>query len=199
MNFYMFSSTTMDSCSMAKPLREEARKTWLCTGCGFPKPDTKHLDATLQDRNPDNTPLNFISGCGLGIAKKKFLFSFGEEVVRQHLYLGSVYGPKANLLEDWITFVGRERIIVRGSKSAGVRSCTECGRNAYFATGQLYLYPMPRAGVQIFDAGSGALVVTEELAGRINLKDWRKLDCTKLHVVDVPNDGFVDLRGPYKS
>lgn len=192
--FFKLSSTTMNPCSMVKPAYEQARRTWLCTGCAFPKADTKEVDATIQEEKPDNTPLNMISGCGVGIARKDFLFSFGEDLVRQHLYLGQVFAPDKRPLESWVTFVGRHRIIVRGSKNAGVRRCAECGRNAYFAMGQLYLYPLPPEGVSIFDAGNGVLVVTEQLVRQLNLNAWRKLDCTRLFVPDYPEDGLVELK-----
>ena len=184
----------MNPCTMVKPVYEQARMTWLCTGCAFPKPDTKVVDATIQEEKPDNTPLNMISGCGVGIARKDFLFSFGEDLVRQHLYLGQVFAPDNRLLENWVTFVGRHRIIVRGSKNAGVRRCVKCGRNVYFAMGQLYLYPEPPRDIAIFDAGNGRLVVSEALIERVKLNAWRKLDCIALQVLDFPRDGLGDLR-----
>jgi hypothetical protein len=194
--FYKLSSTTMNPCTMVKSGYEQARKTWLCTGCAFPRPDTKVVDAAIQEKEPDNVALNFIGGCGLGIVRKDFLLALGEDTVREHLHLGSVGGPDGRLLEDWVTFVGRHRIIVRGSKNAGVRLCSECGRTVYFAIGQLYLYPKPPYGVSIFDAGNGGLVVTGELVGRVKLNSWRKLDCTRLPVLEAPRDGLVELKGP---
>ncbi len=193
--FFKLSSTTMNPCTMVKPVYEQARKTWLCTGCGYPKSDTKEVDATIQEGKPDNTPLNMISGCGVGIAQKDFLFSIGEDFVRQHLYLGRVFASDKRPLESWVTFVGRHRIIVRGAKNAGVRRCAECGRNVYFAMGQLYLYPEPPPGIAIFDAGNGGLVVSEALIERVNLNAWRKLDCTELPVLAIPIDGLHKLKG----
>jgi hypothetical protein len=192
--FFKLSSTTMNPCTMVKPAYEQARTTWLCTGCAFPKPDTKVVDATIQEEKPDNTPLNMISGCGVGIVRKDFLFSFGEDFVRQHLYLGQVFAPDNRPLEGWVTFVGRHRVIVRGSKNAGVRRCAACGRNVYFAMGQLYLYPEPPPDIAIFDAGNGGLVVSEALIERVNLNAWRKLDCTKLPVLGLPKDGLHELK-----
>jgi len=192
--FFKLSSTTMNPCTMVKSVYEQARKTWLCTACGFPRPDTKEVDATIQEEKLDNTPLNMISGCGVGIAHKDFLFSFGEDFVRQHLYLGQVFTPDKHPLQSWVTFVGRHRIIVRGSKNAGVRRCADCGRNVYFAMGELYLCPEPPLGIAIFDAGNGGLVVSEALMELVNLNAWRKLDCRKLPVLTLPKDGLHELK-----
>ena len=195
--FYKLSSLTMNPCCMAKTVYAQARETWLCTGCASPKPNTEAVDLTLQNKKPDNTPLNLVSGCGVGIARKDFLFSFGEELVRQHLYLGKVFGLNDRPMENWLTFIGRHKIIVRGSKNVALRRCCQCGRNVYFGMRPLYLYPQPQEGVSIFDAGDGILVISSDLVTRINLNQWRKLDCTELPVLQVPNDGVADLKGMY--
>jgi hypothetical protein len=179
---------------MVKSAYQQARQTWLCNGCAFPKPDTEVVDATIQEEKPDNTPLNMISGCGVGIARKDFLFAFGEELARQHLYLGQVFDPSGSPMEDWITFVGHHKIIIRGSKNVTVRCCSECGRNVYFGMGQFHLYPQPSYGVSIFDAGNGILVISKDLVRRINLNKWRKLDYMELPVLETPKDGLAELK-----
>jgi hypothetical protein len=178
---------------MEKSMAASARVEWLCTGCAFPKPDATRVNVTIQEVQPDNTPLNFVSGSGLGIARKEFLLSFGEAIIRQNLWLGDVFDPDGRLLENWSTFVGRRKIIVRGSKNAGVRRCSACGRVVYFAMGAPYLFPRPAEGVAILDAGNGGLVVTESLVESLDLNKWRKLDCVKLPVLNRPKDGLGNL------
>lgn len=95
---------------MSKVDREQARATWSCPGCATPKPGTKEVDITIQETRPDNTPLNAINRCGIGIAQKEFLFKLGEEIVREHLYLGRVFTEEGSLLEQWVTFHGKHRI-----------------------------------------------------------------------------------------
>ncbi len=192
--YFQLSSTTTNPCTMAKSFREEAWKTRLCMGCGNPR-EQGVIDVAIQEDEPDNTPLNILSGCTIGIARKEFLFAFGQDIIHQHLYLGQVVGSDERPLESWVTFVGRHRIIVRGSKNAVVRRCAECGRNVYFAMGELYLCPEPPPGIAIFDAGNGGLVVSEALIERVNLNAWRKLECTKLPVLAFPKDGFHELKG----
>lgn len=195
--YYLLSTTTMNPCTLQRSAYEEARKTWLCTGCGFPKPDVRAVDVAIQERTPDDTPLNVVFGCGTGIAKKSFLYAVGESIVNEHLYTGRVFGPSGELLTDWISFNGKYKIILRGSENVGVRRCDECGRNVYFATGKRYLYPTPTGGVRIFHAGNGRLIMTEDLVMRLNLNAWRKLECTKLPVLSCPLDGLVDLKSLY--
>lgn len=179
---------------MVKPVYEQARRTWLCIGCGNPR-ENRSIDLAIQEDEPDNTPLNMVSGCTVGIGPKDFLFSFCEEVVRQHLHLGQVFGPDERPLANWMTFVGCYRIIVRGSKNVAIRQCSDCGKAVYFGMDQRYLYPQPSPGISVFDAGSGGLVVTEEFVRGVNLNAWRKLECTKLPVLEVPKDGVHELRG----
>ncbi len=190
--YYQLASTTMDPCTMTKSFRTEARRTWLCERCGHPL-ERHSFDLSIQEDRPDNTPLNMAYGCRVGIARKEFLFAFGEDIVLQDLYLGNLYGPDGCLLKDWVTFVGHHQIIVRGSKDAAYRRCSQCGKNIYFAMDDLYLYPQPARSVSMFDAGSGCLVVTDKLIGRVKLNKWQKLECKKLPVLNTPKDGFVEL------
>jgi len=191
--FYKLASSTMDPCTLIRPAYEEAARTWLCTGCAFPKPGVGQIDVRIQEEEPDKTALNFVSGCGLGIARKEFLFFLGEQAVTRDLQLGRVFGPDGRLLQDWATFNGRERIIVRGTEHAGVRRCSECGRRVYFAMSPFYLFPSPREDVSIFDSGNGGIVVSESLGRRIEQHGWKKLVCTKLPVLTEPKDGLGEL------
>ncbi|MBI4661415.1 MAG: hypothetical protein HY735_21540 [Verrucomicrobia bacterium] len=178
---------------MAKEIYEAVRRTWLCRGCVSPKPGTPEVDATIQELEPDNTPINIVNGCGLGIARKEFLFALGEDVIRRYLFLGRVFRQDGAELENWVTFHGKHEIIVRGSKHVSFRKCPECGKRLYFAMGKRYLYPEPPKGIEMFDSGCGGLVVTERLVVRITLNKWRKLACIKLPVFSAPKDGLAEL------
>lgn len=195
--YYKLASLTMNSCTMEIPAYEEARKTWLCTGCGSPKPGVEAVDAMIQEDKLDNTPLNFVSGCGIGIARRDFLSVLGDAQVDQYLWLGRVFGPDGNLLKKWVTFNGKNKIIIRGSKHVAVRSCPFCQRQVYFAMAPLYLYPEPKSGVGIFDADMGTLVITKEIMAKITLNKWRKIDCDKLPVLEWPTDGLTELTTPW--
>ena len=184
----------MDPCGLTKSFYDEARESWLCAGCGNPR-EERAIDVQVEAEPPVNIPLNFAQGSTVGIANKDFLFSLGKEHVIGHLHLGGVLGPNGDLLEDWFSFVGRHRLIVRGSEHAQARVCTVCGKNVYFAVGQRYLYPHPPLGVRIFDAGTGSLVITKELMDCVDLQKWKHLKCIGLEVLESPRDGYLDLRG----
>jgi len=195
--YYLLSSTTKDPCSPDKPFYGEARRTWLCTGCAAPKPDAKEIDATIQNESLENTGLNGISGCGIGVAHKDLLFALGEDVVRECLYIGRLFSKSGRLMKNWITFNGKQKILVRGSKMVSYRKCSDCGRYAYFSMDPHYLYPQPPTGFSIFDMVNGGLVVTEDLAQKITINRWRKFSCDKLAVLDKPLDGIEELTLPY--
>src|SRR5437867_2737331 len=77
-DYYELCSTTMDPCTMERAPYARAKQTWLCTGCLSPKPGVPAVDATIQEEKPDDTPLNIIMGCGLGVAKESFFLAFGD-------------------------------------------------------------------------------------------------------------------------
>jgi hypothetical protein len=193
--YYQLSSKSRSAFHLTREAYDQARNTWLCVGCASPKPDVREVDLVLEDIEevPENLPLSFHFGSGVGVARRDFLLSLGEEEVGRDLCLGCVLGPEGQLFNDWVTFIGKHRIIVRGTKHAGARICEECGRQIYFAMGRRYLYPRPPEGVSIFDKGSSGLVVTEALVGRVKLDRWRGLSCLKLPVLGAPLDGLGEL------
>src|SRR5687768_16974472 len=104
LSYYEIASSTRNPCTMDPPVYRHAWTTWLCKGCARPLPNARSLDLTIQEEKPDSTPLNGVSGCGVGIALKDFLFDFGAANVRRHLFLGRLFGPDHRLLKGWVTF-----------------------------------------------------------------------------------------------
>jgi hypothetical protein len=194
--FFRLSSAAMDSCSLRRDAYEKAAKDWLCLGCASPKPGLGAIDATIDEVEPEVMPLNFLFGCGLGIARADFLFSFGETTVQRDLHIGQVFNENGKLLDEWVTFNGKHRIFIRGTHHAQYRRCLECGKGVYFALGRHYLSPAPPASVDIFDEGNGGLVISEQLIGFLTLNKWRKLKCEKLEILGAPLDGLGNVPLP---
>lgn len=186
---------TMDGCDLEKPAYAEARETWLCTGCCAPKPEVRSIDVHLEER-PGDKPLNLVSGCGLGVIFRPFLEKFPADIVERDLYLGKVYGPNGEEIPDWLTFRGRRRVIVRGTKHAGTRVCDQCGRDVYFAMDKTYLYPAPPSDATLFESDLTGLVFPLDLYEQLDLGKWRKLKIYKLRIVDDPPDGLGILANP---
>lgn len=186
-------TNTMNPCSMDKAFGKMAKTTWLCSGCNYPKPDTRAVEVMLQGTKIDDPPLNFVYGFGVPVAHKDFLFSFGEDVVRRDLYLGPVLLSGGQLLNDWVTFRGRYRPIIRGRKNVAYRQCGECGRDVYFATGTRYLCPAPPADAVLYESDLFGLIVPEYLIDVNALRQWRRLVLDKLPVFDIPKDGLPPI------
>jgi hypothetical protein len=187
-------SLTMNPCDLTLEAHAEAQRTWLCAECGRPKKGVGVFEAHLAAL-PRDPPLNFLNGTLVGVAYKPFLNRFPASAVEHDLYLGPVYGPKGNLLADWVTFHGRVRLIVRGSKHVSHRKCPNCNRDGYFAMGKPYLYPAPPGGAVLYESGRGGLILSMELYETLDLGKWRKLSIQQLNVVDAPRDGLGELVG----
>jgi len=192
MYYFHYSSRTMDSCSPDKPAYAEARATWLCHGCCRPYPETQRIDTRIEDDEIDG-PLNMLNGCGVALAYKPFLMRFGEERVRQNLNVGRVYDPNGRLLSDWVTFIGKHVLIVRGNEHAKHRVCSNCGRNLYFAMGRKYLFPQPPQGIDLFESDLWGLIVPESVAETLDISESNGIWIEKLPVLDEPLDGLPPL------
>lgn len=178
---------------MDKTAAESAQLAWLCTGCHSPRRGVQAVDVTIQGENqPDDPPLNFVYGFGVPLALRDFLLSFGEDAIERNLWIGRVFLSNGKPSENWVTFRGKHRLIVRGSKNAGHRKCPECGRTLYFAMGSRYLCPAPSSDVAVFESDLRGLIVTEQLLSLIKLNQWRKLVVDKLPVQTTPKDGLPE-------
>lgn len=128
------------------------------------------------------------------MVRRELLQAFPSEIVGRDLFLGKVIGDGHTELEEWLTFQGRHRLIVRGRLDPGARICEECGRQLYSAGGRPYLFPAPPPGADVFESDLRGLIVTESLFQQIDLTPWKKLRKEKLPVLEAPLDGLGVLQ-----
>jgi len=191
--YYHLQSATLSPCSLTDAGYTVACETWLCPGCCAPLPGTNALDVQL-DHTPHDGPLNFVNGCGVPVALWTFLDAIGKEVVQHELMLGRVYGPDGTTLQEWATFRGKQRLIIRGTNNVSHRRCSDCGRHVYFAMGRRYLFPEPPDGVEIFESDLFGLVLSQHLYSQIEMSKWTNISVDELPVLKAPNDSLGDLR-----
>jgi hypothetical protein len=137
--------------------------------------------------------LSFVWGTTVGVIHRDFAVALGRDVVEAHLLLGSLRTEEGKLLDHWSTFIGRHRVIVRGSREASYRRCEVCGTVIYFSLGKKYLFPAPDPHVEIFDAGFGRVIVTADVYARLSGTKWRGLGIVELPVMTAPADGLGEL------
>ena len=193
--FVALESLTMHPCELTSDAYAEANRTWCCQGCSSPKPGVEIVEARLVEE-PRDPPLNAVAACFLPIAYRPFLERFPRDIVARDLHTGPVYGPDGRLLRDWVTFRGRKRVFVRGSKHATARKCPECGRDIYFAMGKKYLSPSPPDDTTLFESDGCGLVLAFEVFRTLDLGKWKKLEVCKLKILDPPPDGLGELFYP---
>ncbi len=196
--YYHIYSGTKDPCCITDKSYPKAKITWICPGCNYPKQDILAVDIELENERIDNCPLNFVQGCGLPIVNTKFLFSLGKDAIEQNFYLGKVFMANGLLLDDWVTFRGKRKILIRGSKNVSSRQCEQCGRNVYYAAGTRYIYPEPDSDSILFESDLSGLVLPENLFDKIDLSLWEKLIIDKLPVLASPKDGLTNLNSFYR-
>ena len=184
----------MNPCDMDPDAYAEAANTWLCTGCGSPKPFVQAINVRIQDYLPEDTPLTFVSGCGVIIAHRSLLTPLRSSAVATDLLLGGVIGKSGGTMPGWATLHGRERVIVRGSQNVSYRRCDQCGRHVYFAMGTPYLFPAPPGDRSIYESDLYGLVVASNVVDLPSLKRWPKLGIDNLEVLHAPRDSLGELR-----
>ena len=141
----------------------------------------------------DDAPLTFVMGAGVPIILRRFLDALGAEIIERDLALGAVLDPRGEPVQDWVTFCGRRRLIIRGSKNVSYRECGDCGRHVYFAMGKRYLFPSPPNDATIFESDLFGLVVPGLLYERLQVREWRGLTIDELPVLSAPLDSLGEL------
>jgi hypothetical protein len=192
-DFVHLHPTGMNVCTLEKSAYAEALETWLCTGCGAPKPSVGAVDVQIQEERPANEPITFVNGCGIVLVRRDFLQLLGAAHVKADLLLGEVSGPSGKGISDWVTVRGRQRVIVRGSSNVSYRCCESCGRHVYFAMGARYLFPAPTGSVSIYESDLYGLVVASSVLEGISLSNWPKVGVESLKVLPKPKDSLGEL------
>lgn len=189
---YHVRTATNEPCHLTKDVYAEALNSWLCSGCAAPRPGIEAVDVQLSLSPSKDSPLNFVFGASVPIARNGFLFRLPIDVLRRDLYLGKVLNARGKVLDDWVTFRGRRRVIVRGSEHASYRVCDVCGRYVYFAMGKKYLFPAPPSDAVILQ-GIYGLVLPKNLFNELHVDDWPGLYVDELPILAEPLDGLGDL------
>jgi hypothetical protein len=187
-SFLHIAPTTMSPCSLA-----EKSPDWMCLDCRAPHPWVERVDIRIHGSSPGRSSLTFADG--IPIAHKDELLRLGTDEVAKSLFLGEVRAEDGRVLSDWLTWRGIYKVIVRGDKHAGHRSCKVCGRDIYFAMGKQYLHGAPPMGVRVMQHGAG-LVVEARLAEQLDLKKWRGVHVTPLPILATPLDGLPSMSNP---
>lgn len=186
------STSTLNPCTLTREWVWGQKPHWMCAECGEVRVGTEGVDLFIQERKPEDTPLNMVSGCGVGLIQAAFLDFLidGAASLVLTLKIGRVFGPQDRPLDDWRSVHGDPRVIVRGAQRAGSRICRTCGRCHYFAEGMRYLCPPPSDSLDVMYSGLGSLVVSERVRNRVLARSWRMLEFERLPVLDEPLDGL---------
>ena len=172
------------------------REKYTCPGCRntYPEARKQGIDVWIKKR-PNVSAINSINSTGISIARRDFMELFYEEV-NKYLKIGKVFTSDGILVNDFITFVGVNQLILRGGEKSYFKNtpCQCCGRYRYWPA-----YPWYILRDNLFDQplfvswGLNGLIITEELKSRIEKGKWKGIYITKLPVLDEPRDGIKNF------
>lgn len=166
-----------------------------CQTCKEPKILSLPSYLPVQDTRLGRCPLNMIQTFSRIAVIRQDLLDFLPEEAANCLVIGKVTGGNGRLLSNWHSFFSANEVIVRGTTHVKVRRCDECGYLFYFALGHEHLCPRPPAGIPLFHAGFGRLVVTSYVYQKLKNYLHGKLSTTHLTITDDPIDGLERTLG----
>lgn len=179
--------------------RQELGEGFVCKVCRTIKPEPGPIGTVIVQGVIDDAPFGTVEA-GLGLARREFLYSLGDETVARYFHVGKVITYKGKHLNNWVAYRARQLSVVRaGIDHAGFRLCETCGNIFYFGRGDAYLYPAPPKGIEVFGEGgvSTAFVTTYDLAVKIKetveKMKWKRVVFTELPILDAPRDGLGEI------
>lgn len=185
----------MSGCPVPSDELERLHRSGVCHSCHGARRECREIDVHLKQRSGIHKPLETTGVIFPGVIFRDFLKLLDPIVVSRDLYLGRVYGPANELLEQWATFHGRYQLLVRGTRNPAYRVCEECQQILYYALNNTFLYPAPPEDAEIFESQFSGLIFAARLFETLDLRPWRrKIYIDKLFVADEPLDGLGELR-----
>lgn len=198
--FIHFHPTGSNACESDMRDEELVAEGWFCVACRSPKPETGAIEIRITENRPPFPPISSVHATGVNLARRDFLYLFGEENVARDLMLGTLYGPDNKPIKDWVTWRGQHRVVIRGTdgkgytgpghKYVGYRYCEACGNLHYNALGHRYLSPEPEADAQLFESDLSGLVVSAGFADKLGIMRQPRFGIERLKVLDPAPDGY---------
>ncbi len=180
-SYYELTSLSKTPGYPVKDWYEEAKRTWLCSGCSNPKPSIDALDAYLA-YPPDDVPLNIISGVGIGYAQLRFVQHIKMNMLTDQFSFGKVFDPEGSEIPEYITFRSRNLLFIRGDSRSSFRQCGVCNRQLYHPIGKRHILSNDLIGSSIYESQIHQMVVDEQVFELVSRVKWRKMGSWKLPV-----------------
>ena len=176
---------------------DQARRTWACRGCDFPKPMTREIDIYLDPAHnewPLKLTIDRSVRVTVGFARHDFLEAIGYALIERYFHLGRLFWGYAEGrdMQDFCTFHSKGNpVYIRGNPKSQYRRCDQCGRMIYVAFGRKYVLARDlREDVPIYESSSNKFLMHEGLADRLRKGRWKRLAVEKIPVLEHPADGL---------
>ena len=182
---------------------DECVDAFVAKGTSIRRPGGCHECATLpKDGSPPDvlkvkditSPVGVVShtGWGYGVVAVELLQFLGDDAA-QNLKLGRLVDPTGEIIEEYRTFVGVERVVLRGDQTSLHRICKSCGALAYTYLPRASPYvtaPQVASCRSIYAIEFMQLMVNETIRDRIG-KRWSDLiTFYEVPVLATPRDGL---------
>lgn len=196
MNERTFIELAPRGCGGTAVLRE-AHKGIFCPQCRRPCNHNAPAEMIVDDYALRPSPITAAAYDGVTFAKKSLLALIEIDDISRYLHVGAVQTFEGKLLEDWVYLYGVDRIIIRGTREAGFRTCPGCGRTLYSSQGPEYLYPAPDENVPIFQTDLCGILIDSRYLDRSRLPKARWLGSKIIKIADRPRDGLGEFPYPF--
>lgn len=187
MNWYYIDPK--DVCELDPVWRRQFPAEHACPGCGALEVEVLRKGVTVKlEELPPRYALLGTEFSGVDVSDADFLNLFCDAT--SCLNLGQVLGPNGVPIQRLVSFSSENLIAMRGGPNFYSRFCQSCGCFRYTPNQSYWIARQSLTGAPLYQCEWGGLVVSEELAKRIDRKKWKGIFVVKLPVLDEPLDGI---------
>jgi hypothetical protein len=170
---------------------ENIRRPGGCTECST-IPIGSGPPFLLKVRRPDVELLISHTSWGFGVISNKLFDIFGEDGL-SNLRFGNLVDEKGSKIEGFQTFVGVERLILRGNTKSQHWICNLCNALIYTYAPRRSPYITPDqvlSGRSIYEIESMGMLVSEAIKDRIGSRWENMIKFYPVPVRETPRDGL---------
>lgn len=195
MKYFEVADRTEGEFSPAVPRGTNLCRQGGCKGCST-LPNASGPPNVLKVKTTTPEAVVSSTSWGFGVISVELLEFLGNEAA-SCLRLGNLADANGNIIKDFRTFVGVERIILRGNRESEHRICKVCGALIYTYVPRESPYvtpPQVASGRPVYEIESMQLLVNESIRERIGDRWSEALLFYEVSVLESPLDGLpVDI------
>ena len=158
---------------VSKEWLSSARGTLWCEGCSRLRETAVGLNVRLQTP-PVCCAMLPLFGTRVGYASTGFVEFLGDALFRSIAIIGDLCDSEGHRYDQYVTYFGRNPVIMRGNRMSERGVCQCCGEPYYISAGTPYLLASDARDARMLISVQTTILLRNEYYQTLDWRAWRK-------------------------